>query len=963
MRLTKAIFQTVCVFTMCYLIFPVVSLNIWESVEERLSSRENNKRTCVPPCKVFHSWCKNNGKCRERLPDCAWYCECPANCEGIFCEKIITKTNNEEKVEIKVELIKEKKKTESAFDRLQLHAALANILKKKKEKAAEPPELKEKVKDTTIKNDTTVLCLSENLKNKTGHSNSIKPTNATTEATVTKQNSSTAPSTPKIPHTSEKMSATTEKIVVEANSSTDHSSSPISPLLLHHVNTTTGTTYTKVTSTSTRSSTPKLPVESLPAKTTTGANTSAKLLNSPVSPLVPSQSDSVISYTTPIVSSTTRNEQHSTMAYDSTLPSSKSYTSTTTVYAAGKTNATDAYTVETSSSAATTEAFPTTTAGLSPIVNNKTTAKAGSKTEAVTPTTVEPTTDLKVHKNISTPTTEVVTSTVASTYTTSSIANTPEPTSSVKTDNSSTVESTEIVTTMLVSPTSIHTLESVVKSTDSTAEKAGQAVSISATKTGAGIKHTSQPDSSSAGDKATASNVDPPTTSSSEIIITTAKSQDATIDPLKNIIDSLIVHVKPAGENNIIAAKDKKSKIEILPNNETVQNPSKTVNVLTTTSLPLQTTLKYAANVRQQTMTTDASAIANNKTTKIYHTTESRSTTPSAQNVDKIEINKSTAKIENHNFTTLKNEIANNSKSDDSSSSTPAEVTNSSLTRLLVNENTTQTIKIDVKTTKLKSSSLKYDITTLTEPSTNQDIVDSTTQTIPQKATTPSIGSSSSSMTTIDIKSKQTEKAMGTTLPQAMMKSVTVTSIEENTRSPTLTDRDSTTSPNTTLPNINITTGNKIFAGKGILEGNIATSTQPESTPASTISTSEGSAKNEFLSSKASVMQQNVRTKNTSNISKPAETENEAERIPSNGNEGQEYKIDPPEKHASLKDLGVVQESLKDNIANIVKSVNLIDGEHILDKNTESESSVSSLAGDNLGTSGVVSGKDQHNLS
>ena len=221
--------KVVFVIFVSYFIIPTVSLNIWKSVEQSLSLSEANKKPCIPPCKVFHSWCKNNGKCREKLPDCAWYCECPANCEGVFCERIVTKTNNEETVDVKVELVKEKEKEKSAFDTLQLHAALANIYKKKNEKSAETPELKKKVEGMSI-NETKILCLSENLKKLAGQVN--QTTNTTTEATHTK------------PQANASLDVT---LLIHANASTDvtlltHANASTDATLLTHANASTDVT-------------------------------------------------------------------------------------------------------------------------------------------------------------------------------------------------------------------------------------------------------------------------------------------------------------------------------------------------------------------------------------------------------------------------------------------------------------------------------------------------------------------------------------------------------------------------------------------------------------------------------------------------------------------------------------------------------------------------------------------------
>ena len=86
----------------------------------------------------------------------------------------------------------------------------------------------------------------------------------------------------------------------------------------------------------------------------------------------------------------------------------------------------------------------------------------------------------------------------------------------------------------------------------------------------------------------------------------------------------------------------------------------------------------------------------------------------------------------------------------------------------------------------------------------------------------------------------------------------------------------------------------------------------------------------------------------------------------SNYRNGQEYNIDI-EKQASFKNLGVKKETLKDDIVEIVKSVNLIDGENIVntkDKPAESKSNRHSFqTGDELVINKVSSAKEQPNLS
>ena len=69
------------------------------------------------------------------------------------------------------------------------------------------------------------------------------------------------------------------------------------------------------------------------------------------------------------------------------------------------------------------------------------------------------------------------------------------------------------------------------------------------------------------------------------------------------------------------------------------------------------------------------------------------------------------------------------------------------------------------------------------------------------------------------------------------------------------------------------------------------------------------------------------------------------------------YDVKNSEKQASFKDLGVIGESLKEGLVDMVKSVNLIDGTNIVNPNSEKKTEAGS------GTLAVTSNKDQRNLS
>lgn len=114
-------------------------MNLKTAVEKRAAQSKKPLKRCLSPCKIFHTWCKNDGKCREKGEDCTWYCECPDNCEGFFCEKIVPKEIETPAVEVKVIIQKEEKKDASAFDKSKLAQALAGIIMKKQTREEEKP--------------------------------------------------------------------------------------------------------------------------------------------------------------------------------------------------------------------------------------------------------------------------------------------------------------------------------------------------------------------------------------------------------------------------------------------------------------------------------------------------------------------------------------------------------------------------------------------------------------------------------------------------------------------------------------------------------------------------------------------------------------------------------------------------------------------------------------------------------
>lgn len=142
----------VFIFIFGYYIDVTSCLNMWTSLDEHQANKTPVKR-CISPCKFFHSWCKNDGKCREKGKDCTWYCECPENCEGFFCEKIVTKESAvpDNTAQVSITYEKETKKDITAFDKSKLAQALAGIFKKnqnEEEKKITEPETVDRVGNT-----------------------------------------------------------------------------------------------------------------------------------------------------------------------------------------------------------------------------------------------------------------------------------------------------------------------------------------------------------------------------------------------------------------------------------------------------------------------------------------------------------------------------------------------------------------------------------------------------------------------------------------------------------------------------------------------------------------------------------------------------------------------------------------------------------------------------------------------
>ncbi|XP_060598639.1 mucin-22-like [Ruditapes philippinarum] len=161
---------------------------MWKSLEQKQAANKTPSKRCVSPCKIFHTWCKNEGKCREKGKDCTWYCECPSNCEGFFCEKKVDKDNIIDAgqiVEVKDTYEKEKKKPVSAFDKSKLAQALAGIFLKEKqtdeEKKTVLPDTIERVGDT-IKPKVILNCPPGELNKKAPAANSSEQS---TQPTIT----------------------------------------------------------------------------------------------------------------------------------------------------------------------------------------------------------------------------------------------------------------------------------------------------------------------------------------------------------------------------------------------------------------------------------------------------------------------------------------------------------------------------------------------------------------------------------------------------------------------------------------------------------------------------------------------------------------------------------------------------------------------------------------------------------
>ena len=125
------VYVTVCVIVIFEFMFSAYGMNMWTGVDKRAAKRERPLKRCLSPCKIFHTWCKNEGKCREKGEDCTWYCECPANCEGFFCEKVVAREFGAAAVQVNVIVQKVEKKDASSFDKSKLVQALAGIMMKK----------------------------------------------------------------------------------------------------------------------------------------------------------------------------------------------------------------------------------------------------------------------------------------------------------------------------------------------------------------------------------------------------------------------------------------------------------------------------------------------------------------------------------------------------------------------------------------------------------------------------------------------------------------------------------------------------------------------------------------------------------------------------------------------------------------------------------------------------------------
>ena len=1015
-RVLFAIFVT-------YFIIPPVFSSLWASVEESLSRSKNMEKPCMPPCKVFHSWCKNNGKCREKLPDCAWYCECPANCEGVFCERIITKTNNEEKVDVQVELIKEKETEKSAFDTLQLDAALANIYKKKTEKSVETPELKEKVESVTV-NDTKTLCLSEMLKKPDRRKNQTTATftTSTTEATIINLNTTTDANEMTQAYTS------TDKTLQAHQNVSFHQTSQITntemdATVLTQQNVSKDQTELKHTNNFTNE-TVMLVTEPVTITTTTSYQ------NKSTTSSLTSESEST--YNIPIVRSTESTVELTTkQQWPST---SEDYTTEHSTRLEVRETDKNVVVTESPSPFDSTSVQETTTVShlptkqhdrstsydtTMPSTTNKTieNAEPGSEHETATSmlytTTAVPGTYVTQQESFTT--NESFLGTEIGTKAVTNIAITSSEEFQINNSTQSIVSTTDAkntFTTIQVDSKPMVEASTFVKS-DSVKIKISEATQMydrtttdyENYKSSTSFNSPTSPASYQLSSIETVTIPDRKTTSTTEQHIKehandsthSSRTSGKAVDSLKNIIDSLII--KTANENKrkqMIQSKhadiDKifnsgindTDFVAVVKSNTQKTTDQTTANATTEVYTELSTEQQYTTtdNISMDTQTTPESSTISSR--KHISSTTSNSlndvvhvaTTEHLNDTTTIDI--STKESLGENAT----EIMSIENSDGTSELT---LSSDKLTETSVHGNNISEVD-SVKTEAVQSinilnnESAKVENNSTTTADNNslmgakvaKEQINGNINKISESQTNNSSENSVLEDYTFSSTTEQTETTSRTlaettsVLPQTTLELSTPSAILKPTSTESINDTNGQAEQNKHLAQQSNGTKKGDDAGKhdavfypdltpllNVLRKFRKSADNPENIPTKMVSNENPNGEIKEFSTEVGVKKATITNKNKTKIKK--ENGPMPETVSDIGLEN--YDVKHSEKQASFKDLGVIEESLKEGLADMVKSVNLIDGENIVNPSEESKSE----AGPD--TLADKSSKDQRNLS
>ncbi|KAH3693160.1 uncharacterized protein LOC127863125 [Dreissena polymorpha] len=163
----------VSVFVILSVINSVDGFNMLVSLDKKQPMKK-----CISPCKIFPAMCKNNGVCKEQGIDCTWYCQCPENCEGFFCEHVVTEKQEPKQDDTEIadenknSVDLQQKQDTSAFDKSKIAHALAGLLqntpvdKKEEEKVNGGLEQSATVKENDTKT-MIPICTPEELGNNT----------------------------------------------------------------------------------------------------------------------------------------------------------------------------------------------------------------------------------------------------------------------------------------------------------------------------------------------------------------------------------------------------------------------------------------------------------------------------------------------------------------------------------------------------------------------------------------------------------------------------------------------------------------------------------------------------------------------------------------------------------------------------------------------------------------------------